>query len=274
MSRRSRDAWLEEADALLADGKWHDGLTWMLAVEKEIMPGIAQRKTEQDRVRITLRRMRRLREQELGRPLTEDELSQLEVGERTRPLSMGAQIAAGKRSLVVHFVHTRVRMRAYEVEPWPMPEGGWKAGGWRLRRPARWSPSLLQGRYNLAQSTIRALILQAPALRHMTAGRILYVYDEELPALEERIKAYREGSTERRREGMLERWQRAGQAPITHYSVTALAERGGLAVQTAQRLRRAHPELGWVKRGRVTRLPIEQLPEWERIVKDFKASRE
>lgn len=270
MRQRSRDPWIEEADKLLADGQWHDGLPWMLAVEKHIMPGVAQRRVEADRIRINRRRLERLREQELGRPLTEEEIRQLELRGRTRPLSMGAQIAAGKRRLVVGLVHTKVRISAYEVEPWPVPVGGWKRGGWRLRRPVKWTMKALEGRYRIRLAVIRDLVMQKPALRYEMVGRVMYLPDEELTGLEERIKAYREGSAQRRREASQERWKSTKEKPVTHYSMTTLVERASITKETARKLQQAHPELGWVKKGRrITILPAEQLPAWELVVKQY-----
>lgn len=257
MSRRL-SPWMAKADELLADGQWHDGLSWMRKVEREIGPGLAQRHTE--RVRSASARRR----------------GSETAKERVRPLSLSAQIASGKRAMVTVHVLSRRRLGFIEVDPWPVPEGGWKTGGWKLRwiKPVRYSMEQLEDLYHIDAKRLRQLVLQEPPLKHDASGRALYLPHDELEALDRRVEAYRAKSHERRSAAVRRRYAEAKNAEPTHHAITVLAQHSDIGVSTARRVMAVNPDLGWVMRGRNTYLPVEQLPQWDRAVAEYMAGQD
>lgn len=254
MARITQPNYSVRADEILADGEWHDGLEFMRDIERKILPGIAIRHNEKMRVRAALRRG-----------------SERAAEERQYALSDEAQKAAGKRSLSTILVHGRVRFGAWEVDPWPVPENGWKQGGWKLRRIIRHAPHALASRYGLAPETVRALILQEPAIPHDRRGPKLTIREEALPQLEGRIETYRSEAGERRRKASLEWVAAHAHDEPTHLSLRQLSKRDHIAPLAARKICEAHPELQWRRRGNATELPLEELPKWDKLVAEYLA---
>jgi hypothetical protein len=257
MSRRTNQLWIQDADKILADGEWHDGWAWLQAVEKKILPSVAARHHEDTRTGQAARRHGVPRE---------------EAPERVKSLSLEAQIAAGKRDMTRAFVTDRVRLGAYEVDPWPMPDGGWKQGGWNIRFIQRYTPNSLVKRYHVSNQTIRELILADPPLpfRNVGSGR-MQITDAQLPELDRRVEEYRLASRESRRQGARARWSQWRAEDQPFISATNLAERSHLTHVTVTRLLTEHPELGAVVSGRVRRLPKASLDAWDKVVTEYLA---
>lgn len=248
---RAVDYWVEVGDELLADGEWHDGLELIQKMCAAVPPGVAERKTEEDRRHTS------------------------GTSERSRPVSKIRQVLIGQRAIVTSHIHGRVKYRAWEVEPWPVPPGGWKNGGWRIRdaRVRRLSLAELERLTHVHGPRLRTLIDQQPALEVIRRGRWLYLPKDQLPELEERIKIYQKEVVNRRRAGARRRRERerATVTTPTRMSVAQLARRSKIAPQTAHKLRQANPQLGWIEHGRNHYLPLLQLPAWDLIVREYDA---
>lgn len=247
--------WAVNGDELLADGQWHDGLKWMRVAETGITPGVAMRFAENVRAHAAARRA--------GVPKDR-------APARKRELPMGAQVAAGKRQMLVRLIHGRVRVGLVEVAPWPLPKDAWRTGGWRVRlAPRRYSPNELETKYRISSQKIRELILFTPALPHQVKGRTLTISANELPELERRIAVYRRQSPMRRRAAARRRWENAAQQERTEIPISVLSKESHLDLRTGRRLMAANPDLGWIARGSRTYLPLSARPEWDRLVEMY-----
>lgn len=258
MSRRAKQLWIQDADQLLEDGEWHDGSEWRHAIEKRITPGVAVRHLENVRARQAARRLGVTRDQ---------------APARSKPLSMEAQVAAGKRDLIRVFLNDRVRLKIYEVTPWPLPPEQWSQGGWALRLIQRYTPGSLEKRYGIAAEKIRELILDEPPLRHRAlGGHRIQILAAELPELDRRVEIYKAGSRQRRQQAAQQRWTDWHAGEPQFISATDLGRRSQMSTTTVARLLVEHSQLGAVQSGRVWRLPLTRLEAWDAVVLAYKST--
>lgn len=258
MSPQKLQPWIQYADSLLVDGEERDGWAWLLEVEKRILPSVAERHWEANRRRQAARRH--------GIPAAQ-------APERVRRLSLDAQIAAGKRDLVRILVLDRVRLGIYIVDPWPMPEGGWKQGGWKIRFVRRYTPNSLKQRYHIGPQAIRQLILNEPPLPHrMVGGERMQITSAVLSELDHRVEEYKAAVRASRGNGPRQRWAQWRVTPQEAIAVTDLAARSHLTNVTVRRLMAEHPELDVTASGRVQRIPTANLEAWDKIVADYLSS--
>lgn len=174
------------AEKLLADGEWHDGLELIAVIEKEIPPGIAVRKAELNRASRSARRNGQALPRKVERPVA-------------------AQIRSGKRSIITAMLGHRITEQIWEITPWPLPPGGYTRGGWQVRslRGRRINLTQLTKDYGIPSRLGRELIMQDPPLQHRSNGRHLILLRESLVDFEMRLKAHREGESERRSRAMI-----------------------------------------------------------------------
>jgi hypothetical protein len=260
VSPQPSEHWIKEGEKLLRDRRWHDGLTWARAVEGFIPPGVAQRFAEDVRASAAARAAG---------------VSKDEAPARKRPLPLAAQVASGKRQMVVRHIHGRVRMGLIEVDPWPLPRRAWREGGWQVRlAPRRYSPNELEVKYRISSQRIRDLILFEPALPHVVKGITLTITERELPELERRIAVYRQQAGMRRRAAARKRWaaeaERAAGQERTRIPISVLARESHIDPKRGRELVAANPDLGWIVEGRSIFLPVSSLPEWERVVEAYR----
>jgi hypothetical protein len=252
--RKESHPWIIKAEELLADGAWHDGLTVMREVEKTILPGVAVRRNEMERFLSARRRGS-------------------SSSERVKERETAALIAMGKLGLMQTMVHSRIRAHSWQVNPWPMPEGGWHMGGWEVRDLRRIRLALTQAatRLNCVPETLRKLLAEHPELECGQVGRVLYVYD--LAGLEKVVAQYKAERSQQRGKILRDVAERIRSEPVDKFALTTLAGRSHISDETARKLQKSSPQLPWIHRGRSTYLPIDYLPHWEGLVQKWRAGK-
>lgn len=255
MARSNQPPWTVRAEEILSDGEWHDGMALCRDIERLITPGVALRHQEEIR---TSKKIKELVEAGLD-PSGED--LERKIERRT-----GTLIAMGKRAITQKVLHNRLRQGTWVTEPSPLPERAWAQGGWRIRSvvATRSSVRELSRRYRVAPPAVRELILREPAIPHVFVGegdRVLMVDAEHLPALEARLEERKVEVARRRSAASKETRRRAREAPVTSYSLTEVADQLGTTNESLKAALVHAPRGVLIQRGRVTRIPIEQLPK-------------
>lgn len=256
MPRVTATAWTLKAYELLADGEWHDGLAICREVEKQIIPGVALRTTESLRLRKRLARD----------PEAEDT-------DRVKERREATLIAMGKREITRRMVNGRLAAGSWETDPSPLPEAGWREGGWQLRDVTvlQASPRELSRQLRAEPQTLRKLILQEPALRHRVAGKVLYLWKSELPLLEERLVAFRAEAGVRRGARSRAAHEARRNAVKTHISLTEASERLGVSFSAVRSTVDELPDFPLIRRGSITYMPVDQVENLRRLVQEWAA---
>lgn len=255
MVNRYRVPWAQRLDELLADGQWHDGLTVVREAEKLITPGVARRRTEGDRVRMTVK-------------------AHGEERPRLREMSTSRIIAIGKRATMRSLVTARVRDGAYEIDPRPLPRGSWACGDWKIRdlRTDRMPISVVAARYQTTVPVLRQLIQDADITVEQV-GRITYVPTTCLDHVAQLVEEHRVALLDKRRAALQLAAARRGQVTQTHLALSRLASLSRISQHSAARIVDLNPDMPWKREGRKTLLPIEAVEQWNRAVQAWNADR-
>lgn len=247
--------WAIALDELLSDGQWHDGLRAVREAEKKITPGVAERRAESDRARMS---------------------SKLhgEARPRKRELGTATLIRIGKRAVMRSLVAARVRDGVYELDPHPLPDGAYRIGGWKVRdvRANRKSVSEIAREYSVTPRTLARLVADSDIPRE-TVGRITYISKTDLDQIAALVQTHREATAQRRIEASRIAAQRRRQAPVTRKSLSDLAEQSHLSNHSARCIADTNPDLPWETVGRITYLPLSALPLWQEAVNAWEATR-
>ncbi len=231
-------------DEALADGEWHDGMQVIREAMKKITPGVAMREAQRNRANAQ----------------SECSANQL--------------IKRGKRSILQSIVNARRRAKSWEVDVWPLPADAWRIGGWRVRdlRARRKPLTVIAEEAGMDKRRARELLLLDPPIRHEVRGPATYLQKEDIPALLQRIEEWRAGIPERRSRGALAGHAAWRARPKTYATLGDLCDRSNMAPVTVRKLQQQHPELPWQIVGRGVRLPLDQLPAWDKVAEEFRAN--
>lgn len=251
---RYKTEWAKYLDEGLADGEWHDGLDLVLKAEKLITPGVAERRTEADRARMSSKKHG-------------------EAQPRQVEMSTAARIRVGKRAIMRSLVAARVRDGQYETDPAPLPRGAWSTGGWKLR-------SLRAGRLTIAQLARTYKVAPETMMRIVTTqnlgesnGRHVLVPKASLTQLDELIAEHRRASRAQRIAAMHLASLARELRPPGRTSLSELAAGSQISQYSARDIAAANPDLPWIKEGRARYLPDEHLPLWKEAVAAWEAAR-
>jgi hypothetical protein len=250
-----RTPWAIALDALLSDGEWHDGLQVVREAEKTITPGVAQRRAESDRARMSAKKYG-------------------EAQPRARELPTATVIRIGKRAVMRSLVAARMRDKAYEVDPSPLPERAYVMGGWKVRdvRVGRVSIAELARRHKLTHRTMAALI-RGSDITLEKVGRISHVATSDLDQVNALVEAYRVESAKRRSQSARANSEARRLAPPVKKTLTQLARGSNLSSHSARLIVEQNPDMPWEVRGRVTYLPLTAFHLWEEAVAVWNATR-